>query len=233
MKHLIFLFLFSSLLFAQVDIVPTLKHVEAGEIEEAQNDFRRLNARYPNDANVKFLDAVLTENGNEALNKYSVVYSKHPNSQFADAALYRVFSYYYSLGIYNKAEKYLTQLKSDFPNSPYIRAADRTLPSEDLFVKTESEKPVEVKAKPAPRQYIKQYKFTIQAGAFLNKTNANNLKKKFEAKGIFADTYAKNVGGTFLNIVIVGKFYNKDSAQPILDELKKEYNLNGRVIPLN
>lgn len=225
-----FLFL-ASFISAQVDIVPTLKHIETGEIEEAQSDFRRLNSRYSKDANVKFLDAVLTENGEDALYKYSVVYTNHPESQFADAALYRVFSYYYSLGIYNKAEKHLTQLKENYPNSPYIKAANRTLPSEDFFIQTVTEPEKET---PQPvRTATAKYKYTIQAGAFLNKSNANNLKKKFEAKGIFADTYTKEIGGSLLNIVNVGKFVDKGSAQPILDELKKDYKLNGRVISLN
>ena len=43
----------TSFIYAQVDIVPTLKHIETGEIEEAQSDFKRLNSRYPDDANVK------------------------------------------------------------------------------------------------------------------------------------------------------------------------------------
>ena len=230
MKYL-FLLLFSSLSFAQVDIVPTLKHIETGEIEEAKSDFRRLNSRYPKDANVKFLDAVLTENGEDALQKYSVVYTNHPESQFADAALYRVFSYYYSLGIYNKAEKHLEQLKENYPNSPYIKAANRALPSEDFFIQTLTEPKKEIP--PPVRTAVVKYKYTIQAGAFLNKTNANNIKKKFEAKGIFADIYTKEIGGSLLNIVIVGKFANKDSAQPILVELKNDYKLNGRVVLLN
>jgi len=227
----IFLFLLASFISAQVDIVPTLKHIESGEIEEARSDFRRLNSRYPKDANVKFLDAVLTENGEEALNKYSTVYTKHPESQFADASIYRVFSYYYSLGVYNKAEKHLTQLKENYPNSPYIKAANRTLPSEDFFIQAETVAKKEIP--PPVRTVTTKYKYTVQAGAFLNKTNANNLKKKFEAKGIFADTYTKEVGGSLLNIIIVGKFVDKDSAQPILDELKKDYKLNGRVVLLN
>lgn len=230
MKYL-FLLLFSSLSFAQVDIVSTLKHIENGEIDEAQSDFRKLISRYPKDANVKFLDAVLTENGEEALQKYSTVYTKHPNSQFADAALYRVFSYYYSLGVYNKAEKYLTQLKENYPNSPYIKATNRALPSEDFFIQAETETKKETP--PPIRTVTKKYKYTIQAGAFMNKANANNLKKKFEAKGIYADTYTKEIGGSLLNIIVVGKFVDKNSAQPILDELKKDYKLNGRVVLLN
>lgn len=224
--------LFVSIVSAQVDIVSTLKHIESGEIDEAKSDYRRLNARYPDDANVRFLDAVLTENGDEALHKYSVVFTNHPKSQFADAALYRVFSYYYSLGIYNKAEKHLTQLKESYPNSPYIKAADRTLPSEDFFVKTEFEQPKEEVA-PPPRVYEEKYNYTIQAGAFLNKNNANNLKKKFETKGIYSNVYPKEVGGSLLNIVVVGKFIDPNSAKPILEELKKDFKLNGRVVPLN
>ncbi len=227
----IFLFFITSFISAQVDIVSTLKHIEIGEIDEAKSDFRRLNSRYPKDANVKFLAAVLTENGDEALQKYSMVYTKHPNSQFADAALYRVFSYYYSLGIYNKAEKYLAQLKNDYPNSPYIKSADRTLPSEDFFIQDVAETKKVVA--PPIHTVVEKYNYTVQAGAFLNKTNANNLKRKFEAKGIYADTYTKDVGGSLLNIVVVGKFKTKDSAQPILNELKRDYKLNGRVVLLN
>ena len=220
----------TSFISAQVDIVPTLKHIETGEIEEAQSDFKRLNSRYPDDANVKFLDAVLTENGEAAHQKYSIVYTNYPESQFADAALYRVFSYYYSLGIYNKAEKHLVQLKENYPNSPYIKMADRALPSEDFFIQTETELKEET-PQPVVRSSEK-YKYTVQAGAFLNKQNADNLKMKFSSKGIFADSYTKEIGGSLLNIVIVGKFVDKDSAQPILDELKEDYKLNGRVVNL-
>jgi len=233
-KHIFLIFVFfsfCSVSFSQVDIVSTLKHIESGELAEAKNDYRRLNNRYPNDANVQFLDAVLTENGDEALNKYSLVFTKYPNSQFADAALYRVFSYYYSLGIYTKAEQFLTKLKQDFPNSPYINAADRTLPSEDTFMANYPNKPTE--QKPTEKKVVENFKFTVQAGAFLNKTNANNLKKKFEEKGVFSETYTKEIGASLLNVVIIGKFKNKGDAQSILDELKNDFNLNGRIIPLN
>lgn len=231
MKLIILFLFFTTFISAQVDIVSTLKHIESGEIDEARSDFRRLNSRYPKDANVKFLDAVLSENGDEALHKYSVVFTQHPTSQFADAALYRVFSYYYSLGIYNKAEKYLIQLKNNYPTSPYIKAADRTLPSEDFFIQAVNETKKEETLPSSTR--VEKYKYTVQAGAFLNSSNAKNLKKKFEAKGIYANTYTKDIGGSLLNIVVVGKFKNKNSAQTILDELKKEYRLNGRIILLN
>jgi len=233
-KHInlmFFLFFISSLTFAQVNIVPTLKHIENGELNEAKSEFRSLNDRYPNDANVQFLDAVLTENGDEALYKYSVVYTKFPNSQFADAALYRIFSYYYSLGIYAKAEQYLTKLKLDYPNSPYINTADRTLPSEDIFIANNPEKPI--LETPIANNKVENLKYTVQAGAFLNKTNAINLKSKFENKGIYSETFTKKIGASLLNVVIVGKFENQESAQPIIEELKRDYNLNGRIIPLN
>lgn len=228
----IFLLFLLSISFAQVDIVPALKDIESGDIEEAQSILRTLKTKYPNDANVYFLDAVLSENGEDALYKYSIVFTNHPKSNFADAALYRVFSYYYSLGIYNKAEKYLTQLKEDYPNSPYIKAADRSLPSEDFFLKKEFKQPKKEIA-PPPRIYEEKYNYTIQAGAFLNKNNANNLKNKFEAKGIYSNVYPKEVGGSLLNIVVVGKFIDPNSAKPILEELKKDFKLNGRVVRLN
>jgi tetratricopeptide (TPR) repeat protein len=123
----------------------------------------------PNDPSVIFLDGVLTQNGDDALKKYSFVYEKYPKSRYADACLFRIFSYYYSLGYYKKAESYLTKLKTEYPASPYIKTADRTIPDEDSEINAVADNKPEEKID-AP----KNYKYTIQVGAFLNADNAEN-----------------------------------------------------------
>ncbi len=91
----------------EVDIVPALQQIENGNIKSAETFLRDLKVKNANDPSVIFLDAVLTKDGEEALKKYSTVLEKYPNSKYADAVLYRIFSYYYSLGYYKKAETYL------------------------------------------------------------------------------------------------------------------------------
>ncbi len=219
------LFLFVPAVFAQeANIVEYLKAIEDGEVETAISGLNKLKKTHPGDPSVIFLDAVLTEAGEAALSKYDTIYKEHPNSNYADAALYRVFSYYYSLGVYNRAEDLLNQLKTTYPNSPYIRAADRTIP--DTGEEVVTPEPVAT-TKPFSTE---SYKFTIQAGAFLNIDNAKNLMNEIKNDGYPAELGTKSVGGTLLNVVTFGHLKNESEADPLIDYLKNKFNLNGRLV---
>ncbi|VAX22769.1 hypothetical protein MNBD_IGNAVI01-2888 [hydrothermal vent metagenome] len=227
---MITLLILTNTIFSQPNIVPALKDIERGDLIGARTKLGTLLGKYPDDTSVKFLDAVLTEDGVEAMNKYTQIFTQHPKNQYADAALYRTFSYYYSLGVYKKADGLLSKLKNDYPNSPYIKAADRTLPSEDVYYKSKEE--YEPVSKPI-REVVAEKQYSIQAGAFLNKTNAENLKKKFEKNGLYSSIFSKEVGGSLLNVVIVGKFANREEAKKQLSKINKKYGLNGRIITVN
>lgn len=209
----------------EANIVQYLKAIEDGEVNTAIAGLNELKKTNPNDPSVIFLDAVLTEDGESALTKYQTIYEQHPKSNYADAALYRVFSYYYSLGVYNRAEGLLTKLKTDYPNSPYIRAADRTIPDEVNTV-------AETTLPPAPQPTItdEKYNFTIQAGAFLNIENAKNLLNEIKKDGYPGELGTKSVGGSLLNVVTFGHLKTESDAGPLISYLKEKFNLNGRVI---
>lgn len=224
------IFLVTPLSAQEVSIVDQLKSIESGDIDEARSALRDLKSNYPDDPSVKFLDAVLSADGISALFKYDNLLADYPNSIYADAAVYRIFSYYYSIGSYSKAESYFARLKSDYPSSPYIRAANRSIPDEPDLV------PVIV---PAPvvqdtiESETEKYLYTVQAGAFLNITNAQNLSKKFESDNYYSNIFSKEVGGSILNVVVVGKFRTKQEAQSFINRLDKDYNLKGRIIQYN
>lgn len=225
-----FLFLtFSVLLSAQgVNISRYLKDIEAGKIDNARRGLAELKAEHRNDPGVMFLDAVLTEAGELALSKYRNIYEQHPRSVYADASLYRIFSFYYSLGIYNRAQTYLNKLKHEYPGSAYIKAADRSIPD---FESDSPGIPVS-EAVPAAPAVRNQYQYTIQAGAFLNADNANSLKKRFTENGHYAVITQKNVAGSQLNVVKVGRFKSIDEAKSALQNLSAEYKIKGRIINL-
>ena len=214
----------------EINIVDYLKRIEAGEIDKVRSEIASLKSQNRNDPSVKFLDAVVTIDGDKALRKYEDVFNNHPNSRYADASLYRIFSYYYALGIYNKAESFLGKLKSDYPNSPYIKAADRKIPDDEEVVAVRKDRPV-VKTKDKVTSK-NEYNFTVQAGAFLNFQNAEKLKKSFIAAGYVSEINPKSVGGSILNVVTVGRFNNETEAQPLLNYLKENHKLSGRVILL-
>ncbi len=225
----VILFFISTQLFAQnINISSYLKDIEAGRIDNAKRGLAELKSENKDAPAVLFLDAVLTEAGELALLKYKNIYEQHPRSSYADASLYRVFSFYYSLGIYNRAQTYLDKLKREYPASAYVKAANRSIPD---FETDEPGIPVAEAVSTTPVEY-RQSQYTMQAGAFLNSENANNLKKQFIENGHYAIITQKNVAGSLLNVVKVGRFNSIDEAKSALQNLSAEYKIKGRIINL-
>jgi tetratricopeptide (TPR) repeat protein len=224
-----FLMLISTEIISQeIDIIPYLKKIESGNVEEVKENLVDLKEEYPNDPSVMFLDGVLTENGQQAVLIYQNIVDDYPQSKYADAALYRIFSYYYALGLYETAKEKLKLLIDNYPASPYIKIAEQSvLPSgENISV---DEEPLD-NGQTLPEQ---KYEFTIQAGAFTNFENAALLKNNLEKSGILARIGEKNVGGTTFHIVYAGQFVAYEDAEEFLQLINTKFDLTGRVVPIN
>lgn len=209
------------------EVIVQLKNIEKGNIKEAQKALTGLKVKYPGNPSIMFLDGVLKSNALDAIDIYKSVYEKYPKSAFADASLYRLFSYYYSTGLYKKADETLKKLKSEYPNSPYIQAADRTIPEELPAESSQAAAPEKQQPAKADNE-----KFTVQAGAFLNIQNAESLKKSLEADGYPSEITTKDVGGSMLNVVLAGKFSTEKGADSLIVHLDKKYRLKGRIVPI-
>jgi len=229
---LILLFILTSSANSQdIDIIPYLKQIESGNIDAARSELADLKEEYPESPSVKFLEGVLTENGQMAVVIYQDIVDNYPQSKYADAALYRIFSYYYALGLYETAQKKLDQLILNYPGSPYIKIAQQNkFPAdEDVAVdKEEDSTKVNVEETVAEQEY----NFTIQAGAFSNRNNAESLKAEFLNSGIFSETKEKLVGGTMFHVVYVGKFIIENDAESFLQVINEKYKLSGRITPI-
>ena len=233
---LIFFFCLSTNSYSQeVDITNTLKNLEVGKIDAAEAELQKLKEDNSSNPSVIFLDAILTKQAEEAIKKYSTVFEKYPKSKYADVSLYRVFSYYYSLGYYKKAESYYKRLKIDYPASPYIAAADRKIPDTEESVTSSvstASTTDTTKNNSAIQPQKEKAKFTIQAGAFLSVENANRLKEQLSKDGFPSEIINKVVGGSLLKVVTTGQFMNEAEAKSSLSQIEAKYNLKGRVIPL-
>lgn len=208
----------------EADIIPYLKQIEQGKSDEVKSKLSELKNTYPNSSNVMFLEAVLTENAQDAVVVYQEIVNKFPKSAFADAALYRIYSYYFALGLYNTADKYLTKLKTNYPDSPYIKMASLNKSDEDV------NKPQQVQSSDDVNE--KDYKYTIQAGAFTNAENADKLYQQFVTAGMKSFVKDKNVGGTVFKVVYVGQFMSKDKADSFLQIVNSQFNITGRVVEI-
>ena len=239
-KLIIFLFLSTSVIsFSQgIEISNYLKKIESGNKEEVKADLPKLKFQYPNDANVLFLEGVLTENGLASINLFAKVAEKYPQSKYADASLFRVYSYYYAQQLFDQAIPYLERLKKEYPSSPYIKIAEKNMPVID---DNNTDRPA---IDPLPPKKLNKktntktdsklnYKFTIQAGAFTGKDNAEVLKKQFTDAGYASEDSSKDVAGTTFHVVYVGKFVTEKEAKEFLKHINSEYSLDGRVVKIN
>lgn len=239
MKNFIYIFL--SLIFLQTsflfgiinsqpneyNIVPLLKKIEDGKISEVKVEAEILLNKFPNDPSIIFLNAILNENGEDALKNFQLIFNNFPKSNYADASMFRAYSYYYSLGAYKRAGELLERLKSDYPTSPYIRNADRDIPDEeDKWTDVKQTETTEKKGE------IKNFNFTIQVGAFTNVQNAKALMNDLDSEGYEASSSEKNVGGTIFTIVYAGKFVTRQEANLELENLKNNLSILGHIVPI-
>ena len=223
-------FLSLSQIFAQeVDIIPYLKMIEQGKMEEVKGKLLDLKTDYPKSSNLIFLEGVLTENGQDAVALYQKLAEEYPRSAYADAAVYRIYSYYFALGLYNTADKNLSKLKKDYPESPYIKMAEANV------VKNQIEEPPPQTSESSVENgdTEKQFSYSVQAGAFTNADNANSLKADIENAGMFSFIQDKNVAGTVFKVVYIGKFETRKEAEDFLPIANTRFRIAGRVVEIS
>jgi thioredoxin-like negative regulator of GroEL len=80
-----------------------VEKLDRGQSAEVRQILSDLSTRYQNNPGVTFLQARLTTNAIEAVKLYQSIVDNFPKSEWSDDALYRIYQYYYSMGLYKTA----------------------------------------------------------------------------------------------------------------------------------
>ena len=215
------------------DIRALVDLIERGQGSEVKQDLPALLARYPNNPGVLYVQGLLTEEGAEAVRVYQSIVDNFPRSEWADDALYKVYQFYYSLGLYRTAELKLNQLKRDYPSSKYLAATAGTdtkgLPEEPQPPKAVRQ-PAEPRDSVAPPPSATTAQFALQVGAYTAQTNAERQRKFFEDLGYAVEVMSKIKDGRSLYIVLVGGYATYEEAKARGLEIKQRYNVDSFVI---
>ena len=217
---------------AEPDITKYVAMVNAGQADQVRTELPALLAKYPNNPGVLYLQALVTKDGAEAVRIYQSVVDNFPRSEWADDALYRVYQYYYSLGLYRTAEMKLDQLKKDYPNSRYVKG---TADSNVKALPEEKEKSVattgadSATTRPEAVQ-VPLPVYVLQVGAYTAQVNAEKQKLFFEDLGYPVEVISKVKDNRSLFLVLVGSFQTYDQAKEKGGEIKKKYNIDSFVI---
>jgi hypothetical protein len=204
---------------AEPDIRRRIVMIQRGEGDQVKAELPDLLTRYQNHPGVMFLQGMLTTDGGQASKVYQTVVDNFPDSEWADDALYKLYQYYYSLGLYKTGDAKLAQLKDQYPLSPY---------ASDQAVQAQEANPTPARAEVQEPPPVPGY--TIQVGAFSTMKNAEELKTQFERESYTATISTVVTNGKTLHKVWVGEFRTYDSAKRFAGEIKSKYNIDSIVV---
>ncbi len=204
------------------DIQKRLEMIEQGQPDQVRAELPTLLANYQNNPGVMYLQGVLTTDGSEAAKIFQSIVDNFPKSEWADDALYKLYQYYYSIGLYKTADQKLAQLKQEYPYSAY--AVEQS--------PTSKETPLDSADVVKPKSTVQKFStgFTVQVGAFSTLQRAEELKSFFEGKGYASNIFTMVTNGKKLHKVWVGEFQNQEDARRFSGEIKKKFGLDSIVV---
>jgi cell division septation protein DedD len=249
-------------MFAQTpDIESYVSRIERGEEEQVRLELPALVTKYPKEPGIMYLQGMLTLDGAEAVrNYYQKIVDAHPNSEWADDALYKVYKFYYALGLYRTAESKLNQLKANYPNSKYAseteglkevtegrtepslsptvsidkseenKAEESSKPATTIPVETTKEEASASEREKAPGVVPSLGKFTLQVGAYSTRANATKQQMLFAYHKYPAEIVGRMRGSKELFFVYVGTYKTEAEAKTIGEEIRKSLNIDYVVV---
>ncbi len=208
----------------QPDIQRRLELIERGQTETVKAELPALMTNFQNHPGVLYLQAILTTDGTEAAKLYQNIVDNFPKSEWSDDALYKLYQYYYSIGLYKTGDQKLQQLKQEYPFSAYAVKGQQAEPP----VQEPQEPPLEIKSPGTVEKYLTS--FTVQVGAFSTLQNAEELRVKFERENYSSNIFTIVHDGRKLHKVWVGEFQTYEDAKRFTTEIRKKFNLESIVV---
>ncbi len=216
------------------DVRKYITMIDQGKTDQVKAELPALLSQYPNDPGVLYLQGLTTTDGAEAVRIYQSIVDNFPKSEWADKALFKVYQFYYALGLYRTADMKMAQLKKDYPESPFARQGGEAAeaPKPDTAQVHVGLKPVDTTAAaPAPAvQEAPPLRYVLQVGAYTVQVNAEKQKLFFEDLGYPVEVLSSVKQGRSLFLVLVGNFSSYDEAKVKGTDIKKKYNINSFVI---
>lgn len=91
-----------------------------GKVEEVAEALPQLYRQHPNDGSVLYLEGLITQDGDAAVEIFKRVAHLYPSSPYADDALLKIGEYLYARGLYVQAAQYLKRIPVHYPRSDLV-----------------------------------------------------------------------------------------------------------------
>tara|TARA_Y100000741_G_scaffold58530_1_gene40762 strand:- start:294 stop:1133 length:840 start_codon:yes stop_codon:yes gene_type:complete len=122
MKRLAIILFFFSFAYSQnINLYLTL--IEKGRYDEVRENIPDLLSRYPNEPGVKYIQALINNDGDASLAQYKKVIENFPDSEFASQSSIKIGEYLFARGLYSQASAQLKKTIFDYPKSDFHQRA--------------------------------------------------------------------------------------------------------------
>ena len=99
--------------------------IEKGRYDEVRENIPDLLSRYPNEPGVRYIQALINNDGDASLEQYRRVIENFPDSEFASQSSMKIGEYLFARGLYSQASTQLKKTIYDYPKSDsHQRALD-------------------------------------------------------------------------------------------------------------
>ncbi|MFQ5648872.1 MAG: SPOR domain-containing protein [bacterium] len=230
------------------------------DIEEVKERVTEYASEHKGTAQSIYLQALMEQDGQQALEFYGQLFSKFANSSQAEDALYKIGLYYFARGLYVTARKHFLNLIEGYPRSPlkseaaYFAAmclcaakqtgqcraelrrfVDRFQDSEMVEVARQDldEDGSLVNGKSVRPKAVPGnggQSYAVQVGAFTQANNALSLRTYFAKLSQPVEIRKKKVGKQTVYQVLIGSFKTREAAKVFGDNLKKEHGKPYRIV---
>ena len=122
MKRLAIILFFFSFAYSQnINLYLTL--IDKGRYDEVRENIPDLLSRYPNEPGVKYIQALINNDGDASLAQYKKVIENFPDSEFASQSSIKIGEYLFARGLYSQASAQLKKTIFDYPKSDFHQRA--------------------------------------------------------------------------------------------------------------
>ncbi len=220
--------------FAQLsagDVRARLDLVHAGKIDHVRTEVAGMMKQSPNDPGVRFLDAYVTENGDQAVKKYQSFVDTYPDNEWADDALYKVYQYYYAVGLYRTADAKREQLNRQYPQSIFAQQKEAATPSAPAPAEAAPATTKEPELRTPLPKAAADGPFAVQVGVYSQENKAREQADQLSGTtGRTAFVFEKQSGGKKVFAVAFGGFPDETAAKEFGAELRSKFNLDWFVV---
>ena len=249
-KFIFIIFIFSILASQNIDLYFSL--IDEGELDGVKENLPELLSKYPNDPGVLFLKALLTDDGESALEQYKYIVKTFPKSIYAPEAAMKIGEYFYARGLYTQCASLLKNIPIKYPRYPEMqRLTELMINSFNAIGEADSAKyyaliiksmfpAIETNIQNNDNKLSQVFSFrkktedlgpyVVQIGAFSRKENAKRLKLQVRQLGHDVSINKVESNGKTFYAVRVNRYSSKIKAEQVGKNIKSKLGVTYKVL---